>query len=33
MMTADQVQAYYSKPVDQLEPEELALMRAAFLKG
>ena len=26
------LQEFYQKPVDQLEPEELAIMRAAFFK-
>ncbi len=33
MKKADQLKEYYQKPVEQLEPEELAAMRAAFLKG
>ena len=33
MKKAKQLQEYYGKPVDQLEPSELAVMRAAFLKG
>lgn len=33
MKKAKQLQECYEKPVQQLEPEELAVMRAAFLKG
>ena len=31
--TAERIQELYARPVEQLSPEELAQMRAAFFKG